>query len=87
MCSGVALAEPGVTLVSPSNDPAATRVPFPRLFPVTHATRAWPARGFGRIIPSAFEGPSGDPGSSGVPEKPRVGPRVLSTRHRSSTLV
>ena len=86
MCSGVTLAEPGVTLVSPSGDPAATRVPFPYFFPVTHATLAWPAHGFGRIIPSAFEGPSGDPGSSGVPEKPRVGPRVLFARRRSSTL-
>ena len=39
MCSGVAWAEPGVTLVSPSGNPAATRTPFPCLFPVMHATR------------------------------------------------
>ena len=88
MCSGVAWAEPGVTLVPPSKDPAATRVPFPCLFPLTRATRAWPAHGFGRsIIPPAFGGPLGDPGSSHIPEKPPVGPRVLFARRRSSTLV
>ena len=39
MCSGATVAEPGVTLVSPSGNPAATRVPLPCLFRVTHATR------------------------------------------------
>ena len=39
MCSGATVAEPGMTLVSPSDNPAATRVPLPCLFRVTHATR------------------------------------------------
>ena len=38
MCSGVTVAEPGMTLVSPSGNPVATRVPLPCLFRVTQAT-------------------------------------------------
>ena len=38
MCSGATVAEPGMTLVPPSGNPAATRVPLPCLFRVTQAT-------------------------------------------------